>query len=616
MRSYMDIETSRTLVDTAMGRAPADFVIQNGRWVCVQSGEIIPETDVAIKRDRIAYVGPDASHTIGEHTQVIDADGRYLVPGLLDAHMHVESGMLTVTEFVRAILVRGTTAIFIDPHEIANVFGLQGVRLMVDEAAEQPIHVWVQMPSCVPSAPGFESAGASISPAEVAEAMTWDGIIGLGEMMNFPAVINSDEKMHAEMYETRRANKVIGGHYASPDLGLPFHGYVAGGPEDDHEGTRLEDGIARVRQGMKAMLRLGSAWHDVESQARAITEHGLDSRHFILCTDDSHSGTLVHEGHMDRVVRHAIDQGLPPMTAIQMATLNPAQHFGLSRELGQIAPGRFADIVLVDELEDFMAQLVIARGVLVAENGRCLVERKPYPYPDWAKKSVHVDRTLTAKDFRIPVEAPSQPAPSSNLVANIIGIIENQAPTRHLHKPVGTIGGEIIADTGQDIAKVALVERHQGTGNITLGLVHGFGFNQPCAVASTVAHDSHHMLVVGTNDSDMALAANELVRSGGGQIVVQNGRVIGLVELPIAGLMSSEPAEIVAGKAGQVLEGFRSCGCTINNPNMQLSLLALVVIPELRISDQGLVDVSNFNLIPLLENRLNESVSPKASGRD
>jgi adenine deaminase len=605
MLSQIDIDTTRILVDTAMGRIPADLVIRKGRWVCVQSGEIIPETDVAIKNGRIAFVGPDASHTIGEHTKLIEARERYLVPGLLDAHMHVESGMVTVTEFVRAVLVRGTTAIFIDPHEIANVFGLKGVRLMVDEAASQPIHVWVQVPSCVPSAPGFETPGASISPEDIAEAMTWEGIIGLGEMMNFPAVINSDERMHAEMFETRRAGKVIGGHYASPDLGLPFHGYVAGGPEDDHEGTRLEDGIARVRQGMKAMLRLGSAWHDVEAQARAITKHGLDSRHFILCTDDSHSRTLVHDGHMDRVVRHAIEHGLNPITAIQMATLNPAQHFGLSREIGLIAPGRFADIVLVNDLENFNADQVIAKGVLVAESGHCLVERKPYPYPEWATESVRVRRSLVAQDFRIPVEEPSESTTGSNRLANVIGIIENQAPTRHLQLPVTTIDGEIVADTGQDIAKVALVERHQGSGRVTLGLVHGFGFDSSCAVASTVAHDSHHMLVVGTNDSDMALAANELVRTGGGQIVVQNGEVIGLVELPIAGLMSSEPAEIVAEKAGQVLEGFKSCGCTINNPNMQLSLLALVVIPELRISDQGLVDVNKFEFIPLMESAQN-----------
>src|SRR5688572_314291 len=283
---------TKSLIDVAMGRAPADLVIRNGRWVSVQSGEIVPNTDIAIVNGRIAFVGRDASHTIGKKTKVIDAKSRYLVPGLLDGHMHVESGMVTVTEFVRAVAVRGTTGIFIDPHEMANVFGLKGVKLMVDEALKQPIHVWVQMPSCVPSAPGLETPGAQIGPKEVAQAMKWKGIIGLGEMMNFPGVFMGDEKMLDEMSITHAANKTTGGHYASPDLGIPFHGYVAGGAEDDHEGTRLEDAVKRVRQGMKAMLRYGSAWFDVASQVGAITQLGLDSRRFILVTDDSHAQTI------------------------------------------------------------------------------------------------------------------------------------------------------------------------------------------------------------------------------------------------------------------------------------------------------------------------------------
>ncbi len=361
---------SRNLVDVAMGRKAADLLIRAGSWVSVQSGEIIPQTDIAVSGQRIAYVGPDASHTIGPNTQVVEAGGRYLVPGLLDGHMHVESGMLTVSEFVRAVIPHGTTAMFIDPHEIANVFGLKGVRLMVDEAAIQPIHVWVQVPSCVPSAPGFETPGATLSPADVAEALSWEGIIGLGEVMNFPGVFSSDEKMHAEMTAARLAGKVIGGHYASPDLGNPFHGYAAGGPEDDHEGTRMEDAVARVRQGMKAMLRMGSAWHDVAEGVRAITEGKLDSRHFILCTDDSHSQTLVAEGHVDRAIKQAISHGIPPITAIQMATLNTAEHFGLSRDIGMIAPGRFADILLVRDLAVLDPDLVFARGQLVAEKGQ------------------------------------------------------------------------------------------------------------------------------------------------------------------------------------------------------------------------------------------------------
>ncbi len=588
-------QLTRKLVDVVMGRSPADLVIRNGRWVCVQSGEIIPGTDIAIADQRIAYVGPDASHTIGEATQVKDAHDRYLVPGLLDAHMHIESGMLTVTEFVRAIIPHGTTAIFVDPHEIANIFGLKGVRLMVDEAGLQPIHVWVQMPSCVPSAPGLETPGATFGPEEVAEAMTWDGIIGLGEMMNFPGVISGDEKIHAEMAETVKAGKIIGGHYASPDLGLPFHAYAAGGPEDDHEGTRMEDAVARVRQGMKAMLRLGSAWHDVAQQIRAVTEARLDPRHFILCTDDSHSLTLVEEGHVDRAVKKAISQGLPPLVAIQMATLNAAEHFGVARQVGQIAPGRYADILLVSDLPALRIDQVIARGRLVAEDGQMCIDPPPVNYPDWSLRSVKLKRPLRPEDFRL--AAP----PVEQAAAHVIGVIENQAPTRHLRISVPVENGEARADLQRDLAKVALVERHQGTGRMQVGLVQGFGFNVPCAVASTVAHDAHQLIVVGTDEADMAQAVNALADSGGGQVVVREGQVIGQVVLPIAGLMSNIRAQEVARQVKTVLEGFKTCGCSLNNPNMQLSLLALVVIPELRISDLGLVDVKEFRFIPVLE---------------
>lgn len=591
---------SRELVDCAMGRVPADLVIRNGQWVCVQSGEIVPSTDIAVKGSRIAYVGPDASHTIGENTTVISANGRYVLPGLLDAHMHVESGMVTVTEFVRAVAPHGTTGMFIDPHEIANIFGLRGVKLMADEAALQPINVWVQMPSCVPSAPGLENAGAAIGPSEVREAMQWPNIIGLGEMMNFPGVFMSDAHMHGEMAETMSANKVIGGHYAAPDLGLPFHGYVAGGPQDDHEGTRLEDAIARVRQGMKAMLRLGSAWYDVEAQIKAITEMGLDPRHFILCTDDSHSGTLVNDGHMDRVLRHTIALGVNPITAIQMMTLNTAEHFGLSRDMGQIAPGRYADMVLASDLHDFHAALVIAAGEVIAENGKLLVEPPQFEYPDDVRRSVRIGRILTHEDFNI--ELKIDDGGRSSVVANVIGVIENHAQTEHLRKVLPVHDGQVRGNLSEDICKIALIERHRATGKVQIGFVHGFGFNIPCAVASTVAHDSHHMIVVGTDEAHMALAANALAQCGGGLLVAHNNKVRAKVEMPIAGLMSDKPSEIVAQQAESVLAEMRYCGCHLNNANMQLSLLALVVIPELRISDMGLVDVTQFKLIDVLEN--------------
>ncbi|MGD0574387.1 MAG: adenine deaminase [Anaerolineales bacterium] len=587
--------SSRRLVDCAMGRLAADLLIHQGQWVSVQSGEIVPGTDVAVLGARIAYVGPDASHCIGPNTQLIEARGRFLVPGLIEGHVHVESGMVTISEFVNAVLPHGTTAMMIDPHEIANVFGLQGVRTMVDEAAVQPIHVWVQMPSCVPSAPGMETPGANIGPAEVAEAMTWPGIIGLGEVMNFPAVVDGDEKIHAEMDAARHAGKVIGGHYPSPDLSLPFHGYAAGGPEDDHEGTRAEDAVARVRQGMRAMLRYGSAWHDVEAQVKVITEQNLDPRHFLLVTDDAHAGTLVGEGHMDRVVRHAVKCGLAPLVALQMATLNAAEHFGVSHEIGQIAPGRYADILLVGDLEAMDVQLVIVGGVRAAEEGKMLLPPSGFRYPSKYRRSVHLIRNLVPEDFAVRSRA------KAVTEAHVIGVIENQAPTRHLRLPLRVQEGLVQIRPDGEVAKVGLVERHLRTGRIQVGFVHGFGFNVPCAVASTVAHDCHHLLVVGTDDSQMAMAGNALAKLGGGILVVREGKVRAAVELPIAGLMSEEPAGDVAHKMSAVLEEFRACGCRMANANMQLSLLALVVIPELRISDLGLVDVERFEFVPAVE---------------
>ena len=590
-------QLTHNLIDVAMGRKPADILIRKGTWVCVQSGEFVPDTDIAIKDGHIAYVGPDASRTLTKDTMVLNGEGKYLVPGLLDGHMHIESGMLTVTEYVRAVLPHGTTGMFIDPHEIANVFGLKGVKLMADEAARQPVHIQVEVPSCVPSSPHLETPGAEITPEDVAEAMQWDNVIGLGEMMNYAGVAAADPKMLAEMEITRRAGKVIGGHYASPDLGPEFHAYAAGGPEDDHEGTRLEDAVARVRQGMYAMLRYSSAWHDVASQVPAITKLGLDSRHFILCGDDLHAGTLVNDGHMDRIVRHAIAQGLAPMTALQMATINTAEHFGLSREIGSITPGRWADILIVDDLNDFHPELVICRGQVAAENGKLIIDLPKVDYPEWATQSVHLKRALQAEDFKIPV--PEEMKNEKRVICNVIGVIENQAPTKRLKMAALVKDGEIQIPAG--LAKLALVERHHATGTVQLGLVSGFGLTEACAIASTVAHDCHHMLVVGTSETDMAIAANKLAATGGGQVVVKKGKVIGLVELAIGGLMSTEKAEKVAKKASTILTGFRACGCSLNNPNMTLSLLALPVIPELRLTDKGLVDVSRFTFRPVVE---------------
>lgn len=587
-------ELAPQLVDVAMGRRSADSVVRNGQWVNVHTGEIIAGIDVAISGGRIAYVGVDASHTIGEETSVIEANGRYMVPGLCDAHMHVESGMITVSEFARAVIPHGTTSMFIDPHEIANVLGLKGVRVMHDDAASLPINVQVQVPSCVPSAPGLENAGAEITVEDVREALTWPQICGLGEMMNFPGVAMGDTKMLGEIAATQDAGKTVGGHFPALDLGHMFHGYVAGGPADDHEGTRKEDAIARARQGMRPMLRLGSAWHDVAEQVKAITEDGIDPRSFILCTDDCHSGTLVNDGHMNRVVRHAIAQGLKPITAIQMATLNTAQHFGMDRDIGSITPGRRADIILTSDLPSLPIETVIAQGVVVAENGALLIDIPPVNYPDFCINTVKLGKTLTAADFDIPA-----PAGANEVRARVIGVIENQAPTKALEASLPVEDGLVQMDGKADVCQIALVERHRATGGVVNGFVSGFGYNKPCAVASTVAHDSHHMIVVGTNKEDMAAAANHLGAVGGGVTVFSEGKELATVELAIAGLMSVERAEIVAAKAMKMVEAMVACGCTLNNAYMQHSLLGLVVIPEIRISDMGIIDVTKFEKVDL-----------------
>ncbi len=579
------------LIAVAAGRAPADMVIQGGHVANVHTREIL-RWDVAIKSGRFAYVGPDASHCIGDQTQVITTD-QTMIPGLCDGHMHIESGMLTPAEFARAVIPHGTTTMFTDPHEIANVLGLRGVRLMHDEALMQPINIYTQMPSCAPSAPGLETTGHEITPDDVAQAMTWPGIIGLGEMMNFPGVIHEDPKMLAEMAATARAGRTIGGHYASPDRGPAFHAYAAGGPADDHEGTCVEDGISRVRQGMRMMMRLGSAWYDVETQIKAVTEQGLDPRNFILCTDDCHSGTLVNDGHMNRVVRHAIDCGCDPMVALQMATINTATHFGLERELGSIAPGRRADVILTSDLRSLPIETVIARGVVVAEQGQIAVECPHLDWPADARGTVNMGAHKRAADFEIPA-----PAGTSQATVRVIGVVENQAPTQAKTATLPVHGG--LIEGKDDVCQIALVERHRATGGVTNAFVSGFGYAGDMAMASTVAHDSHHMIVVGTCRDAMALAANRLADVGGGVTVWKDGRELALIELPIAGLMSDSPATEVAAKADQMVQAMADCGCTLNNAYMQHSLLALVVIPELRISDKGLIDVTTFKQTELI----------------
>lgn len=584
-------EITAELSQTAMGIIKADTVIQGGSIVNVNTGEIQEDQDIAIKHGRIVLVGK-AGHTIGEETEIIDASGYILVPGFLDGHLHVESSMVGVGEFTRAVLPRGTTTIFMDPHEIANVLGIKGVRMMVEEGRTMPMKVYATMPSCVPAAPGFEDAGAVFGPQDVEEAMQDDRIIGLGEMMNFPGVIYGDSAAHGELKATLDAGKPITGHYSIPDLDIGLQAYAAAGVASCHESTTKEDALARMRLGMYAKLREGSAWHDVKETVRAITENNIDTRYAVLVTDDVHPHTLLELGHLDHVVRQAIRQGVNPITAIQMVTINTAQCFRVDRHLGSISPGRCADIVFLTDLAEVKVHKVMVDGKAVAEKGQMLAPIPAFTYTEEARHSVHLKEKLTPRHFRI-----TAPAGVDKVTAHVMEIIEAHVGTYHRLVEMKVVDGQPCHQDADDVAKVMVMERHGGPGNFGLGYVKGFGITGG-AVASTVAHDSHNLLILGTNDEDMAVAGNTLAELGGGMIAVKDSQVLAALPLPIAGLMSDKSAEEVAQAVACLDQAWKELGCNLVSPFMTMALISLPVLPELRLTNRGLVDCLNFTMLP------------------
>lgn len=584
-------EVTTLLVGTGMGREKADLVVKGGTLVNVNSRELLENMDIAVKKDRIVIVGK-ADHTVGKNTVVIDAKGKYVVPGFLDGHVHVESSMLTLTQFARAILPRGTTTVFIDPHEIANVLGLNGARLMIDEAKLLPLKVFVCVPSCVPAAPDFETSAAELTVEDIAEALNWEGVIALGEVMDYLGVLNGNSKMHGEIQAALRMGKGVEGH-ANSLLNEELAAYAAAGASSCHESTRAIDGVQRLRLGMYTMIREASAWRDLAEVIKCVTKYGLDSRHISLVTDDRHCETLLKDGHIDAVVRRAIQEGVDPVVAVQMATLNTAEHFGVNRDTGSIAPSKYADILILDNLAEVNVRTVIADGVIIAKDGRLLRDLASPRYPLTVKKTVRLKRPIKPGDFK--VRAPFNKA---TVEVRVIGVVEGKATSIHLQRTLTVENGEVIPSTIKDIVKVAVVERHKRTGNICVGFVEGFGLKKG-AVASSVAHDSHNLIVIGVSESDMAMAVNALADVGGGIVAVQNGKTVGLVELRIAGLMSDERPEIVCGKIKGLQKAWKKLGCAIESPFMSLSLLTLPVLPELRITDKGLVDVKEFKFISL-----------------
>lgn len=593
-------ECVKDLVATARGDLKATLVIQGGSLVNVVSGEIIEQMSVAVQGARIAYVGKDVSHTIGPNTEIIDAKGMYIAPGLLDGHCHIESTQLKVSEFARAVLPLGTTGGFFDAHEISNVLGLKGLKYMLEEARTTPMAAYMQAPSCVPStSPELETTGAYIGPEEVAEALSWgDDMIGLGEVMNFPGVVYGEDKMIGEIEATLRAGKAVDGHFtwAADDWRLPV--YAAAGVTGDHECVTKEDVLERIRLGMYAKLRQGSAWHDVAETVKAATELGLDTRRMMLVTDDRSSESLLEEGHMNFVVRHAISQGLKPITAFQMATINTAERFGVQRDVGSITPGSIADIILLKgRLTDVDVDTTIAAGQVVARSGKMIAEWEAYVYPEDALGTVHLAESVRPEDFHI-----KAPISEGEIKARVIRVTENHVETKETWEYVEVESGLVKRSNEKDICKIAVIERHHMTGNKSVALVSGVGFHSPAAIAMTVAHDSHNLMVIGTDDELMSEAANRVANMQGGVVVITEE---GMTEFPlqIAGLMSTESFEVVASQSAAISTALKSAGCNLNNAFMTLSLLALVVIPELRLSDKGLVQISadGIKIVSLFE---------------
>lgn len=579
------------LVDVALGKVPADLAIKNGRLVNVNTCEIEDGIDVAVKGKRVALVG-DARHCIGGDTVVIDAKGKHLVPGLLDAHVHIESSMVTVTQFARAVLPRGTTGVFIDPHEIANVLGMRGIRLMLDEGKDLPLKVFITLPSCVPSAPGLETTGAEIGPAEIAEGLKWERVVGLAEVMNFPGVLAGDPKMHGKIEVALERQGAVEGH-APGLLGKELSAYIAAGVRSDHESFARGEAIEKLRLGMKLEMREGSAAKNLADLIKPILELKLDTRHCLLATDDRHPEDLLKEGHMDHVLRRAIREGVDPVRAIQMATINTAEHFRVDGDLGSISPGKLADVLIVDDLQKFEVKAVVANGKLVAKNGRLLGELPAPSYPRFARETMNLRRVYPG-DFAI-----AAPIKVGEAEVRVIGLIEGQVITEHETATLDVEDGCVRPDLANDILKVAVVERHRATGNIGLGFVHGFGMREG-AIASSVGHDAHNITVVGISDGEMAAAVNAVAKMGGGQVAVRKGKALAKVELPIAGLMSDKPVESISTQLKRLHRAARDLKIRVKSPFMRLSFLPLAVIPKLRITDKGLIDVEKFRPVDLL----------------
>jgi adenine deaminase len=549
----------------ARGDEPADVVVRGGRVLSVFTREWL-DTNVAIADGWIAGIGDY------EGRETVDAGGKYVVPGFVDAHMHLESSKLLPDEFARLVLPLGTTAVVADPHEIANVLGTDGVHWLLDASAEIPLDVYFMASSCVPAS-SFESPRRSLTVGDLEGLLRRRRVIGLAEMMNFPGVVSGDE---AELAKLALATHVDG--HAPGVLGRDLQAYAAAGIRSDHEAFTAEEGGERLRAGMWLLIREASAARNLAALLPLVQEYG--PHRIAFCTDDREPEHIADDGHINAMVRDAVAFGLPPEDALVLASHNPATYHRLDH-LGAVAPGRQADLLLLPDLERFIPELVLKRG-------RPVEDVQSAPVPDWVKHTVRIG-ALGPEVFRIPWDGGE---------ARVIGLVPGQIITESLVDEPGHERGEAVADPERDLAKIAVIERHLGTGRIGLGFVRGFGLRRG-ALATTLSHDAHNVVVVGTDDTSMAFAVRRLANLGGGIVVVDGAQTLAELPLPVAGILSDRPlADVVAGSHA-IVAAAAELGSTIEAPFQLLAFLALSVIPSLKITDRGLVDVDRFELVPL-----------------
>ncbi len=567
---FMDTALNQELIAAARGEIEVDLLLTGGSLANVLSGEIY-RSDVAIFKGRIA--GFDCCSA----AQVLDVSGKILAPGFIDSHVHIESSMVTVPEFARAIVPRGTTTVVADPHEIANVWGEAGIRYMLRSSRDLPLNVFVMLPTCVP-ATNLESAGAALGADALAGLIEEEGVLGLAEVMNYPGVIFRDPEVIKKL--SLAGGRPVDGH--CPGLsGRDLSAYISAGIRSDHECTTIDEAREKLRAGMYIMLREGSAAKNLLDLLPLVTPK--NARQFLFVSDDRHPADILSEGHIDFMVKTAIENGLDPIVALQIASLNAAQWFGL-RDLGAIAPGYRADIVILDDLEHPQVIRVIKDGQVVAEEGE-LIARLPAPIrPE--HESMRIG-PLGLRSFEIRAEEGP---------ARVIGVVPHQIITRSLRLLPKTVAGKVVSDPDRDILKMAVVERHRATGNVGLGLVQGTGLARG-AIATSVAHDSHNIAVVGVSDEEMLAAVLAVKQMGGGLVAVAGGRTLASLPLPVAGLLSEGYMRDVAEEIAECIDAAHELGSKLEDPFMTLSFLCLPVIPELKLTDRGLVDVGEFRLV-------------------